>query len=122
MGTKGVLAIAAAVAILAMAGLVIAEVVQVSLLVDPAEHMDAGAVAAVVGVGLLVAGVVLQPPAGRGSDCGGDRRWRRGACRPQGPASGRGATASRRRNWSGMSSSSIDRRGTVVSGRAERDG
>ena len=62
VGLREGLIVAAAVAVVAMVGLIVAEALHVSLLVDPAEHMSARGAAAAVGVGLLVADVVLPVP------------------------------------------------------------
>lgn len=58
MGLIGV-----AVAVLAIAGLAVAEVLDVAVLTDPRSHLDtAGLGAALLGVGLLVADIVLPVP------------------------------------------------------------
>lgn len=62
VGGRGALLIGSAVAVVAMVGLVVAEALDVGLLVDPVESMGTGAAAAVVGVGLLVADIVAPVP------------------------------------------------------------
>ena len=58
---EGVL-VACAVAVVAMVGLAVAEALDITLLVDPAAHMSGRGAAAAIGVGLLVADVVLPVP------------------------------------------------------------
>ncbi|MDQ4071112.1 MAG: VTT domain-containing protein [Actinomycetota bacterium] len=62
VGLREGLIVAAAVAVVAVAGLAVAEALDVTLLVDPTEHMTGRGAAAVIGVGLLVADVVLPVP------------------------------------------------------------
>ena len=62
VGVKAAAVIAASVAVVAVAGLVLAEALRVSLLVDPTAHMGSRGAAAAVGVALLVADVVLPVP------------------------------------------------------------
>ena len=62
VGAKGALAIGAAAAAIAILGLALAEALHVSLLLDPGRHMTGRGAAAAVGVGLLVADVVLPVP------------------------------------------------------------
>ncbi len=61
-GVRGGLIVAVAVAVVAMAGLAMAEAFDVTLLIRPTEHMSGRGAAAVIGVGLLVADVVLPVP------------------------------------------------------------
>ena len=62
VGIREGLLVAGAVALVAMVGVVLAEAFDVSLLVEPTEHMSGRGVAAGVGVALLVADVVLPVP------------------------------------------------------------
>lgn len=62
VGPKGALALAAAVAVIAVAGLAVAEALHVTLLVKPEAHMASQGAAAGLGVALLVADIVLPVP------------------------------------------------------------
>ena len=62
VGTRQAVAVGLAVAVVAVLGVVLAEVFQVRLLVDPVDSIEARGLAAWVGVGLLVADIVLPVP------------------------------------------------------------
>ncbi len=62
VGLREGLIVATAVAVAAVAGLALAEALDVTLLTAPGEHMTGRGAAAAIGVGLLVADVVLPVP------------------------------------------------------------
>ena len=62
VGNRQALALGLAVAVVAVVGLALAEVLNVKLLIDPVDSIEARGLAAWVGVGLLVADVVLPVP------------------------------------------------------------
>ena len=62
VGTRQALALALAVAVVAVVGLALAEAFHVTLLVDPVDSIEARGLAAWIGVGLLVADIVLPVP------------------------------------------------------------
>ena len=62
VGPRQALALALGVAALAVLGLALAEAFDVTLLVDPGETIATGGLAAWIGVGLLVADIVLPVP------------------------------------------------------------
>jgi uncharacterized membrane protein YdjX (TVP38/TMEM64 family) len=62
VSTRQALALALGVAVVAMVGLAVAEAFDVALLVDPVETIGPTGLAAWVGVGLLVADIVLPVP------------------------------------------------------------
>ena len=62
VGARGALVVGAAVAVVAVTGLALAEAFHVTLLVDPADRMANGGTAAGLGVWLLVVDMVLPVP------------------------------------------------------------
>ena len=62
VGARQALALGLGVAVVAVAGLALAEAFHVTLLVDPVDSIGAGELAAWLGVGLLVADIVLPVP------------------------------------------------------------
>ena len=62
VGARGALVVGAAVAVVAVTGLALAEAFHVALFVDPAGRMTGSGTAAGLGVGLLVADIVLPVP------------------------------------------------------------
>ena len=62
LGPRGGLVVGAVVAVVSIAGFALAEALHVAVLVDPGAAMRRGWAAAAVGVGLLVADVVLPVP------------------------------------------------------------